>query len=440
MLKKVLLMAAVALLGLPGLAHAQLGRGEISVGYGVAPVTDWIDAYSDKLLDVLDMKDASMDSWGGVSVNYTFRIVGGLGVGATFVYSGNNQRLAGKKISTDYYSIMPHLKMRWLNLRILSLYSRVGVGLTFTESSGEGITSTLLMLLFMSVFSAIKPSLKWKLNLFRAFAGHIGHAQDARGLLLHLHRIRNAVTRNEQDLLPACDERHIPLFARHLLVDEEFLELAPARRVQRKEAVSRKARAHAKPLRGQLIRIEAGGERLPNKAAHRRFLRKKRASGRACFPAVCKRQLKRLRLLPRADVKKRVVHPCVRAGQMQPRARARAEERAYLLHMDARNVLRGACLRKCHAHRAALQGGRQRKERRPVIGMLAPPRFGKRGRSLLAKVRFVLREQLRRGRERRYNRRVHIFGKVRQYIQPEPVARALPKKVRFIRAEGKPLL
>ena len=46
MLKKVLLMAAVALLGLPGLAHAQLGRGEISVGYGVAPVTDWIDAYS----------------------------------------------------------------------------------------------------------------------------------------------------------------------------------------------------------------------------------------------------------------------------------------------------------------------------------------------------------------------------------------------------------
>ena len=79
-----------------------------------------------------------MDSWGGVSVNYTFRIVGGLAVGATFVYSGNNQRLAGKKISTDYYSIMPHLKMRWLNLRILSLYSRIGVGLTFTESSGEG--------------------------------------------------------------------------------------------------------------------------------------------------------------------------------------------------------------------------------------------------------------------------------------------------------------
>ena len=47
MLKTVLLMAAVALRGLPGLAHAQLGRGEISGGFGVAPVTGWIDAYSD---------------------------------------------------------------------------------------------------------------------------------------------------------------------------------------------------------------------------------------------------------------------------------------------------------------------------------------------------------------------------------------------------------
>lgn len=138
MLKRVLWMAAVVLLCAPGLANAQGGRSEISVGYGVAPVTDWIDAYSDKLLDVLDMKGASMDSWGGVSVNYTFRIIGGLGVGGTFVYSGNNQRLDGKKISTNYYSVMPHVKMRWLNLRILSLYSRIGVGLTFTESSGEG--------------------------------------------------------------------------------------------------------------------------------------------------------------------------------------------------------------------------------------------------------------------------------------------------------------
>lgn len=152
MLKKVLLMAAVVLLGLPGLAHAQLGRGEISVGYGVAPVTDWIDAYSDKLLDVLDMKDASMDSWGGVSVNYTFRIVGGLGVGATFVYSGNNQRLAGKKISTDYYSIMPSCMRnnRILCPRIIAILRSIASsqpisGLSDTMYSAIAYDSPLMM-------------------------------------------------------------------------------------------------------------------------------------------------------------------------------------------------------------------------------------------------------------------------------------------------------
>lgn len=139
MFKKVLLAAAVALFGIPSLAHAQLGRGEISVGYGVVPATNWIDAYSNALLDVLDMKDASMESWGGVSVNYGLRLIGGFGVGATFVYSSNTQRLDGRKIATNCYSIMPHLKMRWLNLRILSLYSRLGAGVTFVKSSGEGL-------------------------------------------------------------------------------------------------------------------------------------------------------------------------------------------------------------------------------------------------------------------------------------------------------------
>ena len=69
MLKKVLLMAAVVLLGLPGLAHAQLGRGEISVGYGVAPVTDWIDAYSDKLLVPTELGIRVVDSSLAVTIN-----------------------------------------------------------------------------------------------------------------------------------------------------------------------------------------------------------------------------------------------------------------------------------------------------------------------------------------------------------------------------------
>lgn len=138
MIKKLLVLSVFLLLCGFRTANAQLGRGELSVGYGFAPVTNWIGAYSDELLGILDMRDASMESWGGISVNYTFRVIAGLGVGGTFVYSGNKQRLEGQKVSTSYYSVLPHLKMRWLNLRIFALYSRVGVGLTFTRSSGEG--------------------------------------------------------------------------------------------------------------------------------------------------------------------------------------------------------------------------------------------------------------------------------------------------------------
>lgn len=137
-MKRILFMTAVLLFCVHGLAHAQLGRGEISVGYGMKPVTDWMDTYNDMLLDAVGMQNAVMDSWGGISVNYSFRLIGGFGIGATFVYSSNDQRLNGQSVSTRYYSIMPHLKMRWLNLRILSLYSRVNAGLTFAESKGAG--------------------------------------------------------------------------------------------------------------------------------------------------------------------------------------------------------------------------------------------------------------------------------------------------------------
>lgn len=138
MMKRILFLSAVLLFCMHGLAHAQLGRGELSVGYGVKPVTDWMSTYNDMLLDVLGMQGATMDSWGGISVNYSFRLIGGFGIGATFVYSSNDQRLNQQKVSTHYYSILPHLKMRWLNLRILSLYSRVGAGVTMAESKGVG--------------------------------------------------------------------------------------------------------------------------------------------------------------------------------------------------------------------------------------------------------------------------------------------------------------
>lgn len=45
MIKKLLMAAAVVAMAVPAAAQGSR-RSEVSVSYGVAPVTDWIDSYS----------------------------------------------------------------------------------------------------------------------------------------------------------------------------------------------------------------------------------------------------------------------------------------------------------------------------------------------------------------------------------------------------------
>ena len=44
MIKKLLMAAAVVVMAVPAAAQGSR-RSEVSVSYGVAPVTDWIDSY-----------------------------------------------------------------------------------------------------------------------------------------------------------------------------------------------------------------------------------------------------------------------------------------------------------------------------------------------------------------------------------------------------------
>lgn len=119
-------------------ARAQFGRGELRVAYGVAPVTNWVDSYSD-LLSKIKGEDPSLSGWGAVSVGYQLRIIGGLGIGVDAVYASNRQkeRGGGQRVDSRYWSVMPNLKWRWLNLKVLSLYSRAGVGASFTKAEAD---------------------------------------------------------------------------------------------------------------------------------------------------------------------------------------------------------------------------------------------------------------------------------------------------------------
>lgn len=138
MLKKMLLAAAVVLMTAPVFAQGSR-RSEVSVSYGIAPVTDWIDSYSDMLTGLFTGSDTDLTGWGAVTVGYSFRLIGSLRLGAQVIYSSNEQRIkgSGSKIENRYWSLMPNVKWNWLNLKIVSFYSRLGAGASFSKAKAD---------------------------------------------------------------------------------------------------------------------------------------------------------------------------------------------------------------------------------------------------------------------------------------------------------------
>ena len=142
MIKKLLMAAVVLAMAVPAAAQGSR-RSEISVSYGFAPVTDWIDAYS----DLLTGADTDPSGWGAVTVGYSFRVIGSLRIGAQVVYSSNTQEIkgSGSEIKNRYWTVMPNAKWNWLNLKIVSFYTRVGAGASFAKAKvgGQSDKSTL---------------------------------------------------------------------------------------------------------------------------------------------------------------------------------------------------------------------------------------------------------------------------------------------------------
>ena len=142
MIKKLLVAAVVLAMAVPAAAQGSR-RSEISVSYGFAPVTDWIDAYS----DLLTGADTDPSGWGAVTGGYSFWVIGSLRIGAQVVYSSNTQEIkgSGSEIKNRYWTVMPNAKWNWLNLKIVSFYTRVGAGASFAKAKvgGQSDKSTL---------------------------------------------------------------------------------------------------------------------------------------------------------------------------------------------------------------------------------------------------------------------------------------------------------
>lgn len=135
MIRNMLLSAVVLLLAASTSAQGVL-RSELTVGYGFAPVSNWIDAYGDLLAGSFKGRDTSLSDWGAVSVGYNLRLIGNFSVGVQGVYSSNKRSASGSDVTVRnrYWSVVPNVKWGWLGLKIVSFYSRLGVGATFSRA------------------------------------------------------------------------------------------------------------------------------------------------------------------------------------------------------------------------------------------------------------------------------------------------------------------
>lgn len=143
MIRKILFFAAAVLVAVPACAQ-KMHRSEVSVSYGFAPITNWIDAYSDQLTGLFSGSDTSLTGWGVVTAGYNFRLLGGLSLGAEVAYSSNRQKVkhVGSTIKTRYWTLMPNVKWNWLNLKIMTFYTRIGAGAAFSKSKVDGHEDT----------------------------------------------------------------------------------------------------------------------------------------------------------------------------------------------------------------------------------------------------------------------------------------------------------
>lgn len=135
MVRKILLFAVFVVCAVPVCAQG-IPRSEVSLSYGVAPITDWIDTYTGLLGELHGAAKHSVTGWGAVTAGYHLRLVGGISIGAQIVYSSNKQsiRHTDARISTRYWSVMPGVKLNWLNLKVLTFYARAGVGASFSKA------------------------------------------------------------------------------------------------------------------------------------------------------------------------------------------------------------------------------------------------------------------------------------------------------------------
>ena len=120
--------------------HAQSEwKNEVSIAYGGGANTDIVMSIAKGMFT-----GKQLNYWGPVSVEYFYRPLERLGVGAVAAISGSKWDDEANAKST-YFTVLPAVKYNWLNKSHFSMYTKVAAGLTVSSDSGTRSDETRVM-------------------------------------------------------------------------------------------------------------------------------------------------------------------------------------------------------------------------------------------------------------------------------------------------------
>lgn len=117
---------------------------EVTVGYGFLPTT----SFRSTRFWMNSGYVQGNDYVGPVFATYTYRFNQVVGIGATFAFDPANRNYSDEnhpdlgaicKVKQNNFTTLLHLKINWLNTRVVAMYSKVGFGATFGKTKVENV-------------------------------------------------------------------------------------------------------------------------------------------------------------------------------------------------------------------------------------------------------------------------------------------------------------
>ena len=114
-------------------------RHQISIGYGILTPSQ-CSVIMPYLMEYIGTEPAYRyhgECYGAIQIGYTFRCTKVIGVGLYYVCDPRivklyNDQLIGK-INWTTHTLLPTLKINWLNKRVVTMYSKVGFGISINQ-------------------------------------------------------------------------------------------------------------------------------------------------------------------------------------------------------------------------------------------------------------------------------------------------------------------